>query len=209
MTGTPLQPFRQGDRVTARRLNQIVSRVNPITHISTVGNSSIHTSSTSTAINTQHRPIIPTAPSADVGTTFPAAIISSTALIVRNTTYTTRWAYGWQQVDLLAVSASTSGGHMYRGTTGGMSGTTTSNFAVNLNELNHGNDPGGGAAWYLSGINANGANYPDGFALRPIGGGGTTATHKAIVMVMMFRITANNGTEQFYFDKVNSHDGIC
>ena len=70
--------------------------------------------------------------------------------------------------------------------------------------------------WYLQemarykyGVDKSGTGYPDGFDDRPIGGAGTTDTHKYNVPVWMQEITNIEGNTRYWFYSFGSHDGTC
>lgn len=110
-----------------------------------------------------------------------------------------RWDYAFAEVELIA------GSHQL--VTGGRTGT-----AINLLELAHVAEPASGTAWYVWGVqchSAAGGSYPAGFRPRPVGGGGTTGTHKLNVVVEVTERTLADGTPVYTIEAVGSHDGSC
>ena len=107
---------------------------------------------------------------------------------------TNRFKYAWTEVLLNGDAVATR--------TGGRSGTTSAGYAINLAEID--NDSS-----YAAGVALGGTDYPAGFDVKPIGGGGTDATHRTDVVVPLFQITDINGTTKYVFSLQNSHDGTC
>ncbi len=107
-----------------------------------------------------------------------------------------RWFYTCQPVQLTASSGYTD--------TGAAAVT-----AINLLELSHVAEPDAGTAWYVWGVDAHGSAYPDAFAPRPVGGGGTDGTHKIDVVVEVTPRTASDGSTVYTFEAMGSHDGDC
>ncbi len=105
-----------------------------------------------------------------------------------------QWKYAWTEVELSGNSTGDK--------TGGRSGTTTVDYALNLNEVNH-------TSIYAWGVDTNGDDYPEEFDARPIGGGGTSDTHKYDVVVLMKIVTDTNGDTRYVFEATGSHDGTC
>lgn len=107
-----------------------------------------------------------------------------------------KWVHSWTQVEL------DSSGDDYV-VSGGLSGTTTSNFARNLLEVNN----------TASGVQGNsvnnaGADYPAGFSLQPIGGG-TGGVPGNTVVVWLRNIVTKEGGRAWVFDTPNADDGTC
>lgn len=122
-----------------------------------------------------------------------------------------RWKYAWREVEFDGDSYATlSGGRS--GTTGAASGSDLG-YALNLNEMTITTAKSGTTAWYIDGVQANsttsGSAYPTGFGVRPIGGGGTTGTHKLNALVWMRDAIDKNGDRRFYFAAKMNHDGSC
>jgi hypothetical protein len=92
--------------------------------------------------------------------------------------------------------------------TGGLSLTST---LRNLAEALNTDTISGTSAWYVGGVQANpafaGAVYPTGFAPRPVGGGGTSNTHRRDQLVRVEESIMHPGT--FMFSHPISHDGGC
>jgi len=108
-----------------------------------------------------------------------------------------RWKYAWSEAEFKSDSIDVMGtpSH-YR------SGTTSQDYLLNMYEVFNN-------AQYQAGVDVQGDDYPDGFALRPIGGAGTDNTHKYDVPVWIYEVVNTVGAVQYWFDKVNSHDGTC
>jgi len=81
--------------------------------------------------------------------------------------------------------------------------------ATNRRELAHIVEPGAGTAWYIWGVDVHGDDYPATFDVRPVGGGGTTGTHKNDVLVTVYEMIDEAGTITYEFDSMGSHDGTC
>jgi len=218
ITGRPLQPWRHGKSPTARDMNAIQGRLSPLSQISV--NSSqgavFLQTATGTAINAQHRHIIPT-PAGGVVAAMPALITGSSLLSVTKESapqgapvaFDRRWSYAWSEVEFFGALGSDDG-DLYRTKRDGISGLAgTESGAINLNEMVHIKEPHSSAGWVNSGVDEHGAAYPDNFSMKPIGGGGTGGSHVQNVMVWMHLLATTDGTARYVFDKVNSHDGIC
>jgi len=217
LIGKPMRPFRPRETLTTRRLNQIQSRLNPLSQMSmtgpAMGNATMNQTLTGTSFNTQMRHIIAAAPASTMSGVvgLPVVITGNASLIIRGTTFVARWKYSWSEIEFLSLQESYR--HNWQGTRvkpGGLTGTTDGNdYALNTNEMHHANEPGSSVEWSLSGINAHGADYPDGFAVRPIGGSGTSNDHKVDYEVFLFQMPLSNGKIQWMFTERNSHDGVC
>jgi hypothetical protein len=85
---------------------------------------------------------------------------------------------------------------------GGRSGTTSTGYALNLAERFH-------TSQYAFGVDKDGGDYPAGMDERPIGGAGTSDTHKYDVPVWMREVTDVNGDKRYWFYSWGSHDGVC
>jgi hypothetical protein len=85
---------------------------------------------------------------------------------------------------------------------GGRSGTTSTDYALNLSERFH-------TSRYAFGVDKDGGDYPAGMDERPIGGAGTSDTHKYDVPVWMHEVTDVNGDKRYWFYSWGSHDGSC
>lgn len=107
-----------------------------------------------------------------------------------------RWDYTFAEVELTPTG--------YQAVSGGRTGTT-----INIIELAHIAEPGSGTPWYVWGVNAHGANYPAGFRPRPVGGGGTSGTHKVNQPVEITERTDSEGNTVYTFQGWGSHDGGC
>lgn len=107
---------------------------------------------------------------------------------------TNRWKYAWTEVQI--------DGDSVTNRPNGRSGTTTTDYAINLAEMFH-------TVRYAWGVDMDGADYPDGAIAQPIGGGGATAAHRYDVVVWIWAITDTNGDRKFVFSAQGSHDGSC
>jgi hypothetical protein len=81
--------------------------------------------------------------------------------------------------------------------------------ALNTIELAHIAEPDDEDAWYVWGVDVHGDDYPSTFAPRPVGGGGTSGTHKKTMPVLVTTQLDINGTELHWFSAMGSHDGTC
>lgn len=123
---------------------------------------------------------------------FLAALTASTA----QAGYAARWDYTFAEVTLSDAG--------YDTTTDGREGT-----AMNLIELAHIAEPAADQPWYVWGVDHHGDDYPAGFGVRPVGGGGTTGTHKVDVVVELTIRTNSDGSTVYTFEGLGSHDGTC
>jgi hypothetical protein len=127
----------------------------------------------------------------------PVAITGNTALGSTNA----RWTYSGTEVQLDTSNS-------YAAVSGGLSLTGI----LNLSELNI-IAKSGTTAWYVGGVQANSTTtssaYPTGFAPRPVGGGGTSATHKRDVIVAVTEIWDSAGTATYVIERNLTHDGTC
>jgi len=82
---------------------------------------------------------------------------------------------------------------------------------INLAEWGNDSEPSAGTPWYLNDVDAHGTGYAATvFQLMPIGGGGTTQTHKVDRVVQITRaMDAASGYQWWWFDRQNVHDGNC
>lgn len=110
----------------------------------------------------------------------------------------------WDYTPFAEVALTATG---YSVVTDGRTGT-----AINLVELAHIAEPAGDQPWYVWGVQSHvdyGGNYPAGFRPRPVGGGGTTGTHKVDQIVELTIRTNSAGTTVYTFEAMGSHDGTC
>jgi len=174
----------KGTVLTADQINAIAARI-----VASISSNSIHVSHIGTAITID----VPRV-RAGVGAarTFLAKITGNSAI-----TANSRWKYAWSEVIIDSDADAV--------LTGGRTGTTSTDYALNLVEINN------GAAGVLGGdgVNAAGADYPAGFKRRPIGGGGTTDTHTNDVLVVMHVVIDDDDDKRFVFSQPNAHDGTC
>jgi hypothetical protein len=125
------------------------------------------------------------------------AVLTANAL---QSGHAARWDYTFAEVRLTATS--------YELVSGGRTGT-----AINIRELAHIAEPGSTVAWYVWGVQSHsgvtGSSYPASFAPRPVGGGGTSGTHKTDIVVELTERTDSTGARRYTFEAVGSHDGTC
>ena len=108
---------------------------------------------------------------------------------------TNRWKYAWREVILDGDDVAT--------VTGGRSGTSSANYAINLIELKH-------TATYAWGVDITASGYAGtSFAPRPIGGGGADNSHRYNVTVPMLQSYDKNGDVKYAFSLMGTHDGSC
>lgn len=93
--------------------------------------------------------------------------------------------------------------------TDGRAGTTAEDFAINTLERGHVVEPGPGVPWYVWGVDVHGTDYPAGFRPRPVGGGGTTGTHKYNPIVLVTEQLDDQSDLLRSFQTMGSHDGTC
>ncbi len=105
-----------------------------------------------------------------------------------------RWTYGWQE--------GRTRGDGFEILAGGRSGTVGTNYALNLAELYHNST-------YAWGVDTTGADYPPGFAAKPVGGGGTGGGVVNPRVVWMHKLTDLDGSVRYWFEATGSHDGTC
>ncbi len=109
-----------------------------------------------------------------------------------------KWKYAFTEVERDGSGvADVSGGR-----TGTTSGTGTTIYAINMDEINH-------SGTYSSGVDITGSSYPQPFRPRPIGGGGTDNTHKYDRVVEITEAIDKNGNMVRQFSAMPSHDGLC
>lgn len=141
------------------------------------------------------------APGAELVLEFDSPMKSILAAITGNDPITdhTRWKYAWREVELV--------GDTFTTVSDGLEGTTSVDYALNTIESPN------TAAGVLGGdgVDPAGSGYPTAatFRRRPIGGGGSTATHKKQTVVELTERPESNGNMRFVFTVLNSHDGPC
>lgn len=118
---------------------------------------------------------------------FPAIITGSAA-------FGERRKYAWSEAEAT--------GDTWQVKSGGRSGTTSTDYALNKLEAFH-------TSQYKYGVDKDGDAYPAGFDDRPVGGAGTTDTHKINVLVDMEEVTNIEGATRYWFSAPGSHDGDC
>ncbi len=107
---------------------------------------------------------------------------------------TNRWKYAWTEVLMTADLTTTR--------VGGRTGTTGTNYATNTAEMYH-------TSTYAWGVNTTNTNYQTAFDPMPIGGGGTSTTHKYDVVVEITQVIDTAGNKKYWFTLMGSHDGNC
>lgn len=118
-----------------------------------------------------------------------------------------RWLYTFTEV--AATPTFATGGVLTGVSFATFTGARTGR-AANLAEWGNNTEGTGAAPWYLNDVNAHGDDYPAGFQLMPIGGGGTDQTHKIDRVVRIYQASdVSTGTPWYYFDRQNQHDGTC
>lgn len=110
-----------------------------------------------------------------------------------------RWKYAWTEMEPI--------GDGYQVKSGGRSGTTTTDYALNNLEVNH-------TVTVQWGVTINAAPYPTGFRPRPVGAAGTgtgasQGTHTQDIIVRMEEVTDANGDTKYWFETPGSHTGTC
>lgn len=102
-----------------------------------------------------------------------------------------KWKYAWSEVVVRNDGTAET-------VTGGLSGTTSTGYALNRREINH---TGTGI---VQGVDIAHDDYPDGYAPRPVDGGGTDNTHQQDIVVDAELIDG-----RVWFSEPLSHDGAC
>jgi hypothetical protein len=135
---------------------------------------------------------------------FPAIITGSASLASATVavnggsgvTVIYRWKYAWSEAEL--------NGDLWQIKSGGRSGTTTTNYALNDLEDFH-----TGAINWNATITA--ASYPRGHRDKPVGGASadTNQTHSYNVPVRMRSIVDINGNVKYRFSAPGGHFGLC
>jgi len=128
----------------------------------------------------------------NIAPVFPA-VITASALIGG---YEARWRYTWTRV-------------IFDDADGGKTNRTEAGVAINLVELAHIAEPAAGTAWYVWGINCHDTSAATTLSPRPIGGGGTTGTHKVDMIVDLTKRFASDGTILYTFSQVGSVEPTC
>lgn len=113
-----------------------------------------------------------------------------------------RFVYTVTQVTLsVTASGGTPTAVSSTAVTGGFSGAKALNLAEWLNASSTG---------IAFGVDRAGADYPAGFAPRPVSGGGTGNTHQQDVIVEITgSVIASDGSTIYLFDRQGAHDGTC
>tara|TARA_R110000824_G_scaffold401762_1_gene615160 strand:+ start:10921 stop:11448 length:528 start_codon:yes stop_codon:yes gene_type:complete len=128
-----------------------------------------------------------------------ATAVSFLAKITGNAEITAnRYKYAWTEVIVDGTDGTT-----FIAKTGGKSGTTSTDYALNGCEAaNTSTDVG-------SGVELNGDDYPTGFSMMAIGQLFSDAADKIDLVVVMFQFADDDGSVRYLFNMVNSHDGTC
>lgn len=139
----------------------------------------------------------------------PRPPVTFFAKLTAHTVITTgvRWLYDYAEV---AASPTFNGSGVLTGASFATFTGARTGKCINLAEWGNNSEPGSGTPWYLNDVDAHGADYPATWALMPIGGGGTTQTHKIDRVVRLTQaVDASTGYTWWWFDRQNIHDGTC
>lgn len=182
LPGNKIARVRTGPPNLVERLNELIDRANEMRTITGDGRYILvnHVGG-NVGIRWNGPPII-------TGDEFDAVITGNASLA------TNRWKYAWSEVRR--------DGDVWSTFSEGRSGTTTTDYAVNMLEVYH-------TATYAWGVDVTGADYPAGMAPRPVGGGGAANTHRYNVVVRMRRVIDVSGVAKYQFSAPGSHDGTC
>lgn len=108
---------------------------------------------------------------------------------------TSRFKYAWTEVAM--------DGDDTADVSGGRSGTTTTDYALNTAEINH-------TSVFQFGADTSLTSYTDtAMGMRPIGASGIATTHDYDVVVEMTERTDVNGATKYTFQLMGTHDGEC
>lgn len=107
-----------------------------------------------------------------------------------------RWKYAWAEVGV-AYDDSVSQVDL-------RVGTTTDRYALNLCELSNSS----AAGTQGNSVDTSGTDFPEGFSLRPVGGG-SGGTPGSQVVVMMTLVPGPGGNPRPVFQYENAVDGTC
>ena len=183
----PIKTVQRGDPITPSFLNKILRGLT-----GRVQGSGVAATSTGSSLTFSVPRVVTPRP-------FILAKITGHTAITANA----RWKYAWSEVyldasgdDYVPVNA--------------RSGTTTSNWALNLTELNNTTASAIGG----DGVNPSGTDYPAGFLRRPVGSQGTADTHAVDVVVLMYAVqipvpSTGGPSVLWVFQHPNAHDGTC
>lgn len=177
--------FEVGDRITARHLNAIAAAIpsqvrSTLPGILHVGNSLI----IEPRERVEYRPW------------FLAKITGNTAIAAN-----AQWKYAWSEMLLKGDDLGVK--------TLERSGTTTTDYALNLVELNNTTATANAGDGILADKDSSAVDYPDGYKRRPIGAVGAADTHVIDVPVFMFVTVDENDAIKYVFSQVNGHHGTC
>lgn len=104
-----------------------------------------------------------------------------------------RWKYAWSEQEL--------SGDGWQNKTGGLSGTTTTDYALNMVEANN------TSTHVAPGIDLEGEAYPAGFAPMAIGVAGDSVEVEPVVP--LWQVRDASGNRRWVFHLANAHDGGC
>jgi len=110
-----------------------------------------------------------------------------------------RWKYAWELITLDGDDDSLITGDLAR------SGTTGSDYALNITELNNVTQ---GTGTQGNSVDDSGADYPSSFSIKPVGGG-SGGTPDIQVPVFMRVQRDVNGNRRYVFEYQNADDGSC
>lgn len=136
---------------------------------------------------------------------FPAIIagsatLASSSIAIGGGTSTTvayRWKYAWSEAEY--------SGDTLQVKSGGRSGTTTTDYAINRREQANGTTQ-------IWDVNVTLSDYPENYRPLPIGGqggAGTIVGHVSDTPVIMEQVIDINGDTRYYFSELGTHDGGC
>lgn len=114
----------------------------------------------------------------------------------RATLATNRWKYSHKEVRVKSDDS-------YEVVTGGITGTTSTDYAINLFEM--GND---GLSIEAGGIDVEGEDFPAGFSLQPVGNEDGSETLAPVVVMFRTR-NSDDGVLRYVFQSGNHVDGTC
>ena len=192
---------RSGDVLSAKHINRISQAVLQRIHI-TGGRANHRVNTVGIAIDT--RSVLPGGP-----VSFDGLITGSAAI----TGHTARWVYTVHRISFEGVTPPNPDNvpgfkKVQTVLPGGGSTDAPPVLAFNAVELSHAAEPAAEEPWYVWGVDAHGDDYPAGFSPKPIGGGGTTNTHKVDTPVRIY-VGTHSDIDYYYFYEVGSHDGTC
>jgi hypothetical protein len=123
---------------------------------------------------------------------FPARITGSSLI----SGHDARWSYNWTRL-------------VFTANEGASSDMSETGAAINLIELAHIAEPPIGTPWYVWGIDCHNADVNATLSPRPVGGGGTSGTHKVDVVVEITRRYTASGDVFYTFETQGSVEAVC